>query len=417
MWRVTVRWIAALAALVVVAMPGSAGAAVFPFPSEHSSVTVDGVSDTFTATRNVTRAILLLQPSPNGVAASQTWALEIGPRRVATVDVPAGSSEPLSLDVSFSPITGPTYDVALLLLTDRQDGSQTFATGSLELLDTLPPETHVDAGGSLPGGPLQVRFSSRSTDAVRFECSLDGSPFAQCVSPMSYAGLRVGPHPFLVRAIDDVGNVDPTPARWTARVTPGASCSNSGATVRAGTVTTLKLACNPFGAHIIATSIVRPPRLGALGAIDQARQVVSFTAPRVAGMTSFTYRDPTSNVGTFNLTISGPVGSDVSAGWRVARDHTTLRRLAVWSVPAWGTVTVRCLHKGCSYHRSWPAAASGHRALNLVAELAHRRLRPGTVVQIRIAAPYATAAKVVRYTIRAHRPPLRTMSQPPRSKK
>jgi hypothetical protein len=88
----------------------------------------------------------------------------------------------------------------------------------------------------------------------------------------------------------------------------------------------------------------------------------------------------------------------------------------VTDVPAWATVTVRCLHEGCSYHRRWAATAATHKALNLLGPLAQRRLRPGTVVEVRIAAPYATA-KVVRYTIRAHQLPRRTPAQPPRSKK
>jgi hypothetical protein len=57
--------------------------------------------------------------------------------------------------------------------------------------------------------------------------------------------------------------------------------------------------------------------------------------------------------------------------------------------------------------------AAAHTALNLLGSLAHRRLRSGTVIEVRV----AEAAKVVRYTIRTHRPPLRTVVQPPRSKK
>jgi hypothetical protein len=429
---VTVRWIAALAALVVVTMPCSASAAVFPFPSEHSSEISDGaappgevgyfseiddgVAETFVATKNVNRAHLSLRLPYNSFSAVATWALEINGARVMTFDVDPALGVMSSLTALFAPITGPSYDVRLRLLSDDGTGGrQSLAFGSIELIDSLRPGARIDASSDVDGGPVEVRFSSPAADVVRFECSLDSAAFTPCASPVVYSSLSFGQHPFAVRAIDDAGNVG-TPARRTLRPSSLASCPSGAATVQAGSVTTLKLGCVAYRG-VLATSILKWPSLGMLGFIDQATQTVRYAAPRAAGMTSFSYRSPQTNLATFALTVRGPVGSGVRAGWHVADGYTKVRRLSVSSVPAWGAVSMRCLHKGCSYHRSWPAAASGHRALNLVGGLAHRRLKPGTVIQIRIAAPYATSAKVVRYTIRAHRQPLRTVTQPPRSKK
>jgi large repetitive protein len=60
------------------------------------------------------------------------------------------------------------------------------------------------------------RFTANVDDA-RFECALDHAPFARCEPPTRYTGLTAGEHEFRVRAIDQAGNVDPTPAsyRWT----------------------------------------------------------------------------------------------------------------------------------------------------------------------------------------------------------
>ena len=54
-----------------------------------------------------------------------------------------------------------------------------------------------------------------SETGTGFQCSLDGSTFADCTSPQSYSGLAPGTHTFQVRALDFVRNEDPTPAAQT----------------------------------------------------------------------------------------------------------------------------------------------------------------------------------------------------------
>jgi hypothetical protein len=200
-------WVAgAIAALLVVTAPGGARAAMFPFPSENSIVIGDGaappdevgdfssigdgVSETFTASRNVNRAILSFQTPYNTLDAPLTWALEIGGKQVGRFQVPAVLAVPQSVDLSFPSVTGPTYQVTLRLLTDASSGAHSFGSGgawthSLELLDTRAPDTRIDGGSQVLDGPTEVRFSSSSTDVVRFECSLDHGPFVACVSPVT----------------------------------------------------------------------------------------------------------------------------------------------------------------------------------------------------------------------------------------
>lgn len=54
--------------------------------------------------------------------------------------------------------------------------------------------------------------------AVSFECKLDGKPFRACRSPFTTKTLSYGAHRFQVRARDDSGGVDPTPASARFRV-------------------------------------------------------------------------------------------------------------------------------------------------------------------------------------------------------
>ncbi len=84
-------------------------------------------------------------------------------------------------------------------------------------VDTTPPETAIDSDPQDPGSD-SPSFSFSSDDAnATFECALDGEAFAPCTSPQAYAGLADGEHDFQVRAVDEAGNVDASPAQeiWT----------------------------------------------------------------------------------------------------------------------------------------------------------------------------------------------------------
>jgi hypothetical protein len=51
-----------------------------------------------------------------------------------------------------------------------------------------------------------------------FQCKLDGKPFRRCRSPFTTAPLALGSHVFRVRARDDSGELDPSPALYRFRV-------------------------------------------------------------------------------------------------------------------------------------------------------------------------------------------------------
>ena len=92
--------------------------------------------------------------------------------------------------------------------------------------DTVGPETSID-GGPLPGVRTRnrvatFRFSAvdnlSASDKLTFACSIDRGPFRTCSSPVRLRTLRIGLRRFAVRATDELGNVDPTPATRTWRV-------------------------------------------------------------------------------------------------------------------------------------------------------------------------------------------------------
>jgi hypothetical protein len=83
-------------------------------------------------------------------------------------------------------------------------------------IDLTAPETTITDNPPPSVNSTAASFSFISDEGgSTFECSLDGASFASCASPANYAGLGLGSHTFQVRAIDAVGNIDPTPAIYT----------------------------------------------------------------------------------------------------------------------------------------------------------------------------------------------------------
>jgi probable HAF family extracellular repeat protein len=177
--------------------------------------------------------------TPTGAPASLRTTLLSGPEGRETSTLAAAefsSNDPAatfecSLDSApFAPCASPYPTMGLAL------GSHTFrvrAVNDLEpesapvqriwtiVEDNTPPHTTINQGpsGIVESSSAMFRFTSPDTDVVRFECSLDNAEFTVCSSPITYRKLSPAWHTFRVRAIDEAGNVDPTPAtrEWYVR--------------------------------------------------------------------------------------------------------------------------------------------------------------------------------------------------------
>ena len=94
-------------------------------------------------------------------------------------------------------------------------------------IDKTAPATTLTGQPTNPsaGGPSTFTFtgSDNLSGVSRFECQLDDGDFAPCSSAKDYGALPVGTHTFAVRAVDQAGNVDATPATFTWRITLAAS--------------------------------------------------------------------------------------------------------------------------------------------------------------------------------------------------
>ena len=179
--------------------------------------------------------------------ASRSWTVDTNPPDTTIDSGPANNSFASSTSVTFtfssneanvtflcsinggvySPCTSPatfnglsegarSFGVRAVDAAGNQDGSPATRIWTI---DATPPDTIISVGptGTVNTTSASFEFSSTEGAGGTFQCQLDGSAFAPCPSPVAYHALGQGMHTFTVRAVDQAGNVDPTPAvrQWT----------------------------------------------------------------------------------------------------------------------------------------------------------------------------------------------------------
>lgn len=81
------------------------------------------------------------------------------------------------------------------------------------------PDTSITSGpsGTTRSSSASFEFTSSEVNSS-FECKLDSASWVACSSPQALTGLSDGPHIFSVRATDQAGNTDASPATttWTS---------------------------------------------------------------------------------------------------------------------------------------------------------------------------------------------------------
>ncbi|MGH3992010.1 MAG: Ig-like domain-containing protein, partial [Pseudonocardiaceae bacterium] len=101
-----------------------------------------------------------------------------------------------------------TFDVRAIDAAGNVDASP--ATRSLTV-DAAPPDTSITSGPSGPVNDPTPTFAFSASEAgSTFECRVDTGAFTACTSPHTTAALADGAHTFEVRAVDPLGNADPT---------------------------------------------------------------------------------------------------------------------------------------------------------------------------------------------------------------
>ena len=103
--------------------------------------------------------------------------------------------------------------------------------------DTTAPETTLGSGApDATTTSTNASFAFSSDDAgASFECALDSGSYGPCTSPKQYSDVAVGAHEFRVRAFDEAGNRDGSPAThsWTVEAPPTPACDGTPLTASA----------------------------------------------------------------------------------------------------------------------------------------------------------------------------------------
>lgn len=123
----------------------------------------------------------------------------------------------------FGPVSDGAHSFAVRA-KDRAGNVDASPATHAWTIDTSTPDTRLLSGPVGSVGMDSATFTFDSPDAgagATFECSLDGSAFALCTSPVNVSGLAMGVHTFAVRVRDATANLDPTPATrtWTVDLT------------------------------------------------------------------------------------------------------------------------------------------------------------------------------------------------------
>src|SRR6185369_3893200 len=90
-------------------------------------------------------------------------------------------------------------------------------------VDSTAPTTAIESSPPALSGSAAASFAFSGSDTggsgvASFQCRIDSSQaadWAACSSPRNLSALADGSHKFEVRAIDQAGNVDPSPASFT----------------------------------------------------------------------------------------------------------------------------------------------------------------------------------------------------------
>ena len=235
--RLLLTTLALLCALAVVARPANA----------DTTIATTGSQLTITAAPGVANAVTIGPgPSPGTLRISDTadTLTDDGsclPAGIGAADCPATGTLSLALGDGDDTLSAAASPVPLSVDAGAGDDTIDVSNGQSDAVrcgDGVDDASHADPEDALdaacevkspsagppdtwivtrPGAVTRDRDGLFTFDAIRpagFQCAFDTAVFAACDRNSTFPGLADGGHALLVRAVDLVGNTDPSPAAY-----------------------------------------------------------------------------------------------------------------------------------------------------------------------------------------------------------
>jgi hypothetical protein len=118
------------------------------------------------------------------------------------------------------PLANGTHDFAVFAIDAAGNADPTPAHGSFTIAAPTP-DTAIDSAPPASTTSRSVPYTFHaSIPNAGFQCSIDGQAWFTCASPFRTQVLALGAHNFAVRAVDGLGNADPTPAANGFKIVP-----------------------------------------------------------------------------------------------------------------------------------------------------------------------------------------------------
>jgi hypothetical protein len=283
------------------------------------AITVNKGSQTIT---NVTPLGNLEYVAGATIVVSATGGASLQPVTFTASSVPPGACVQDGTNGTTIRVTG----LGTCTVTANQAGDANYNVASpvpqsFVIADTGLPETTITSTNPTVTNATSMTFTFTGSDGTgsgvaSFECSLDGGAFAACTSGYTTPGpLTSGPHSFAVRALDNAGNRDATPApfSWTIDLTkpaiaitssPPITLANQASYVVGGT-------CSE-GGQPVSVQIGSVSAGGTCGTPASGQFVT--TGANVASL-------PQGSV-SLSASITDPAGNTESAGATTTKDTT-----------------------------------------------------------------------------------------------
>ncbi len=183
-------------------------------PSPANAVSVQFLV-TFSESITGGDAVNFTVTTTGGVGGASVTSVSAGPGTTRTVTVNTGAGDgTIRLDM--------TNSIGITDGGGNPVAGLPFVTGEAYVVDKTPPDTNIVSSPTNPDNDPNPTFDFTGSDSgsgvASFECQLDGvGGFVACTSGSPFGPFTDGSHTFEVRAIDNAGNVDASPASfsWT----------------------------------------------------------------------------------------------------------------------------------------------------------------------------------------------------------